>query len=65
MKYGIEPNIYFKLLICMNNRQFNLQFTLVQFSDLGKNWHFSTPIIVNIFIPPSRDPNILESSQKI
>ena len=30
----------------------------VQFSDLAKNWHFCTPIIVNISIPPPLDQKI-------
>ena len=31
-------------------------YNFVQTSDLAKNWHFSTPIIVNIFIPQPLDP---------
>ena len=30
----------------------------VQFSDLAKNWHFSTPINVNISKPPPLHPKI-------
>ena len=32
----------------------------VQFSDLAKNWHLCTPIIVNISIPPPLDPKIFD-----
>ena len=32
----------------------------VQFSDLAKNWHFCTPINVNISKPPPLDPKIVD-----
>ena len=31
-------------------------YAFAQFSDLAKNWHFCTPIIVNISIHPFLDP---------
>ena len=34
-------------------------YAFVQFSDLAKNWHICTPIIVNIYIPTPLDNTIL------
>ena len=35
-------------------------YTVVQFSDLAKNWQFCTPIIVNIVIHPPLDPKTFD-----
>ena len=67
MKYGIvqfllynylekSPNcIYIQnlLIIILHEQQ---TYTFVQFSEIAKNSHFCTPIIVNFSIPPPVDP---------
>ena len=35
-------------------------YAFVQLSDLAKNWHISTPIIVNISIPPPLGPKTFD-----
>ena len=47
--------IYQNLLLIINLHE-QQAYTVVQLSDLAKNWHFCTPIIVNISIPQPLDP---------
>ena len=48
--------IYTKHLLLMINLDEQQAYTVVQLFDFAENWHFCTPIIVNIFIPPPLDP---------
>ena len=41
------------LIINLHEQQ---AYPFVQVSDLAKNWHFCTPIIVNMSMPPPLDP---------
>ena len=40
-------------------------FTFVHFSDVAKNWHFRTLIIVNISVAPPLDPQTFDKQRKI
>ena len=52
--------IYTKHLLLIINLHEQQAYTVVQLSDLAKNWHFCTPIIVNISIPQSLDPKTFD-----
>ena len=67
MKYGLiwifrgmsKLCIYTKHLLLMINLDEQQAYTVVQLFVFAENWHFCTPIIVNIFIPQPLDPKLL------
>ena len=46
----------YQTFIVHNNLHEQQTYTVFQYPYKAKNWHFCTPIIVNISIPPTLDP---------